>query len=57
MKPQKSTPAPLETDHGEQQDDNIDEFGHRPDGTEQDQPISPGPKSDAPAETEDNPDR
>jgi hypothetical protein len=50
---EKSTPAPLETDHGEQQDDNIDEFGHRPDGTEQDQPVSSGSKPDRPAETGD----
>ncbi|WP_338723470.1 hypothetical protein [Devosia sp. XK-2] len=33
--------APLETGRGEQQDDNIDDLGHRPDGTEQDQPVHP----------------
>lgn len=35
----KSTPAPLETGPGEQKDDNIDDLGHRPDGTEEDQPV------------------
>ncbi|WP_165603133.1 hypothetical protein [Devosia elaeis] len=36
---QESTPAPLETEPGTQKDDNIDDLGHRPDGTEQDQPV------------------
>lgn len=39
---EKSTPAPLETGPGEQQDDNIDDLGHRDDGKEQDQPLNPG---------------
>lgn len=37
----RTEPAPLETERGEQQDDNIDDLGHRPDGTEQDQPVDP----------------
>ena len=41
MPSKQSTPAPLETDPGEQQDDNIDDLGHRPDGAEQDQPTTP----------------
>lgn len=36
----KSRPAPLETEPGTQKDDNIDDMGRRPDGTEQDQPVS-----------------
>lgn len=36
-----SRPAPLETDPGEQNDDNIDDLGRRPDGAEQDQPTTP----------------
>ncbi|WIY54178.1 hypothetical protein O9Z70_06560 [Devosia sp. YIM 151766] len=36
---EKSKPTPLETDPGEQHDDNIDDLGRRPDGTEQDQPV------------------
>lgn len=36
-----SRPAPLETDPGEQNDDNIDDLGRRPDGGEQDQPTTP----------------
>jgi hypothetical protein len=43
---QKPSSAPLETDHGRQKDDNIDDLGHRPDGTEEDQPVDPG-KSDS----------
>lgn len=31
-------PAPLETDTGRQQDDNIDDLGRRPDGTRHEQP-------------------
>lgn len=42
---EKSKPAPLETGPGEQKDDNIDDLGNRPDGSEQDQPNDPG-KSD-----------
>ena len=41
MHQERSTPAPLETDRGQQKDDNIDDLGHRPDGSEQDQPIHP----------------
>ena len=37
-------PAPLETDRGEQQDDNIDDLGRRPDGEVQDQPVQPSPQ-------------
>ncbi|QQR40834.1 hypothetical protein [Devosia rhizoryzae] len=35
----KSTPAPLETGDGNQQDDNIDDLGRRYDGAQQDQPV------------------
>lgn len=35
----KSTPAPLETGDGNQQDDNIDDLGRRDDGAQQDQPV------------------
>lgn len=31
-------PAPLETDTGEQRDDNIDDLGRRPDGSKQELP-------------------
>lgn len=41
MPAQKSKPAPLETDPGEQLDDNIDDLGHRPDGAVQEQPVDP----------------
>lgn len=40
---EKSTPAPLETEPGKQQDDNIDDLGHRPDGSNQDQPEASEP--------------
>jgi len=40
---EKSTPAPLETDSGEQKDDNLDDLGRRPDGTRQEQPVNPPP--------------
>jgi hypothetical protein len=36
---EKSTPAPLETGPGQQQDDNIDDLGNRDDGKQQDQPT------------------
>lgn len=50
MPNKQSTPAPLETDPGEQQDDNIDDLGHRPDGAEQDQPTTPDdPETDGDA--------
>jgi hypothetical protein len=32
-------PAPLETDPGEQQDDNLDDLGNKPGGDKQDQPT------------------
>jgi hypothetical protein len=38
---EKSTPAPLETGPGQQQDDNIDDMGRRDDGKKQDQPTDP----------------
>ncbi|MBD8064887.1 hypothetical protein IC608_05280 [Devosia sp. PTR5] len=41
---QKSKPAPLETNEGDQQDDNLDDRGRRPDGSEQDQPVDPAPE-------------
>jgi hypothetical protein len=41
MPAQKSKPAPLETDPGEQMDDNIDDLGHRSDGSVEDQPVDP----------------
>mgnify|MGYP000859068028 CR=1 FL=1 len=34
----KSKPAPLETDTGEQKDDNIDDLGRKPDGSKEEQP-------------------
>ena len=43
MSVQKSKPAPLETDLGEQRDDNIDDLGRRPDGSMEEQPVDPGP--------------
>ncbi len=48
------TPAPLETGPGEQKDDNIDDLGNRPDGSEQDQPTHP---DDEDASKPDRPDR
>jgi hypothetical protein len=41
MKKQQSKPAPLETDPGEQKDDNIDDLGRKPDGSREDQPTKP----------------
>ena len=35
---EKPKPAPLETEPGEQQDDNIDDLGRKKDGSRQDQP-------------------
>lgn len=40
-----SKPAPLETGPGEQKDDNIDEFGRKPGGKAQDQPVKGGDKA------------
>lgn len=34
----ESKPAPLETEPGTQQDDNIDDLGRKQDGTKQEQP-------------------
>lgn len=34
-------PAPLETEKGKQQDDNIDDLGRKPDGSRQEQPLPP----------------
>jgi hypothetical protein len=39
----KPKPAPLETEEGKQKDDNLDDLGRRPDGSEQDQPTRPPP--------------
>lgn len=39
---QDTRPAPTETGTGRQNDDNIDDLGHRQDGTEEDQPVDPG---------------
>lgn len=39
-------PAPLETDPGEQTDDNIDDLGRKEDGGRQDQPTKPSKGSD-----------
>jgi hypothetical protein len=44
MTKEKSKPAPLELEPGEQKDDNIDDLGNKPDGSKQDQPIKPKPK-------------
>lgn len=41
MKKEQSKPAPLETDPGEQKDDNIDDLGRKSDGSRQDQPTKP----------------
>ncbi len=41
MSSRNSKPAPLETDPGEQLDDNIDDLGHRSDGSVEDQPVDP----------------
>ena len=37
----RSNPAPAETGTGKQKDDNIDDLGRRPDGSEHDQPVKP----------------
>ena len=39
MTKEKSKPAPLELDPGEQKDDNIDDMGQKQDGSKQDQPV------------------
>ena len=38
MADEKSKPAPLELEPGEQQDDNIDDLGNKTDGSKQEQP-------------------
>ena len=38
MADEKSKPAPLELEPGEQQDDNIDDLGRKPDGSREEQP-------------------
>ncbi|MFD2648543.1 hypothetical protein ACFSX5_12155 [Devosia albogilva] len=42
----KSKPAPLETDPGEQQDDNIDDLGDKHGGGKQEQPGGSGTDKD-----------
>lgn len=41
-KPQK--PAPLETEPGQQKDDNIDDLGRKQDGSKQEQPGTNRPQ-------------
>lgn len=41
MTKEKSRPAPLETDQGEQMDDNVDDLGHKGDKEKLDQPVEP----------------
>jgi hypothetical protein len=48
MANEKVKPAPLETEDGEQMDDNIDDLGNMPDGSKLDQP------SDKPSEKDDH---
>ena len=38
MSTEKPKPAPLETEDGEQMDDNIDDLNNKPDGSKQEQP-------------------
>lgn len=42
----KPKPKPIETETGKQMDDNIDDLGRRPDGTQQDQPGAVKPMKD-----------
>lgn len=39
MSKEKSNPAPLELEPGEQKDDNIDDMGEKQGGGKQDQPV------------------
>ena len=39
MSKEKSTPAPLETEPGEQMDDNVDDLGHKGGKERLDQPV------------------
>lgn len=43
MSKEQSKPAPLETEPGKQQDDNIDDLGRRQDGSREDQPSKTKP--------------
>lgn len=45
MRKSKTSPAPLDVREGQQKDDNIDDLGRRPDGSEQDQPVKPDEKT------------
>lgn len=38
MSAEKPKPAPLETEPGQQKDDNIDDLGRKQDGSKQEQP-------------------
>lgn len=40
MSDKTTKPAPAQTGSGDQQDDNIDDLGRRPDGKVQDQPVN-----------------
>ena len=40
---EKSKPAPLETEPGQQKDDNIDDLGRKQDGSRQEQPAKSKP--------------
>jgi hypothetical protein len=46
MTKEKSTPAPLETEDGQQMDDNVDDLGNKSDKEKLDQPVDPSKKSD-----------
>ena len=47
-------PAPLETGSGDQKDDNLDDLGRRPDGSEEDQPVDAGREKKSPGEKPDS---
>ncbi len=53
----KSRPAPTETGPGRQKDDNIDDLGRRPDGSEHDQPVKPEAPKPRQGESQWNQDR
>ncbi|SEQ58284.1 hypothetical protein SAMN05428969_3597 [Devosia sp. YR412] len=44
MSDKPSKPAPLETEPGEQQDDNIDDLGRKSGGGKQEQPVEKQPR-------------
>jgi len=46
MSKEQSKPAPLETEPGEQMDDNVDDLGNKGEREKLDQPVSPGKKPD-----------